>query len=388
MNNKVAPVITLPCNAALVGDDALPRFRLLGEVRWDVATQYGGVPVGGLSSIDWDAARGEYLLVSDDRSEHGPARFYSARMEYNAHGLQRVWLTDMQPLLCPGQHAYANARLAKPGMAVPDAEALRMIPNTDRVLWTSEGDFARGFGPELIEMRRDGTWLRDWPLPDMLRLPPPHDQAVREAHPQGPRGGLTLEGMALSPDARTLWLSMEGPLLQDGVMPSPGHAGAPVRITAFDVPTRKAVRQITYQPDAVSASVQWLRPRAINGVSDILADGPDHLLVLERSFSVDEGWGARLYRIALHHPSTDNAATDVLRMPRLIDGQYRTAPKQLVLDFAKLGLRSVDNLEGMTWGPPLASGERVLLLVSDNNFNPAEVTQFIALAEQPRCHVE
>ncbi|MPM69328.1 hypothetical protein SDC9_116273 [bioreactor metagenome] len=294
----------------------------------------------------------------------------------------------MQPLLGPGQHAYANARLAEPGMAVPDAEALRVIPNTDRVLWASEGDFSRGFGPELNEMRREGTWLRDWPLPDMLRLPPRHDKAVRETPPQGPRGGLTLEGMALSPDARTLWLSMEGPLLQDGEMSSPGQTGAPVRITAFDVPTRKAVRQIAYLPDAVSASVQWLRPRPINGVSDILADGPDHLLVLERSFSVDEGWGARLYRIAVHHPGTDNAATDVLRMRRLIDGQYRTVPKQLVLDFAKLGLRSVDNLEGMTWGSPLASGERVLLLVSDNNFNPAEVTQFIALAEQPRCHVE
>ena len=57
----------------------------------------------------------------------------------------------------------------------------------------------------------------------------------------------------------------------------------------------------------------------------------------------------------------------------------------LVLDFARLGLRSVDNLEGMTWGPPLTNGERVLLLVSDNNFNPAEVTQFIALAETPAC---
>jgi len=45
----------------------------------------------------------------------------------------------------------------------------------------------------------------------------------------------------------------------------------------------------------------------------------------------------------------------------------------------------VDNLEGMTWGPRLASGERVLLLVSDNNFNPAQVTQFLALVETPAC---
>jgi hypothetical protein len=40
----------------------------------------------------------------------------------------------------------------------------------------------------------------------------------------------------------------------------------------------------------------------------------------------------------------------------------------------------------MSWGPPLPDGRRVLLLVSDNNFNPAEVTQFIALSEERgRC---
>ena len=53
---------------------ATPRFKLLGEVRWNVDMTYGGAPVGGLSSIDWDAARGEFVLASDDRSVHGPAR--------------------------------------------------------------------------------------------------------------------------------------------------------------------------------------------------------------------------------------------------------------------------------------------------------------------------
>ena len=38
----------------------------------------------------------------------------------------------------------------------------------------------------------------------------------------------------------------------------------------------------------------------------------------------------------------------------------------------------MDNLEGMTWGPPLPGGGRSLVLVSDDNFNPAQSTQFIA----------
>jgi hypothetical protein len=43
-------------------------------------------------------------------------------------------------------------------------------------------------------------------------------------------------------------------------------------------------------------------------------------------------------------------------------------------------LSRVDNVEGMTWGPPLRSGERSLVFVSDNNFSASQVTQFIALA--------
>lgn len=78
-----------------------------------------------------------------------------------------------------------------------------------------------------------------------------------------------------------------------------------------------------------------------------------------------------------------DASSDTLGQAQLQPGSYRPANKELLLDLADAGLRSVDNLEGMTWGPPLPDGRRVLLLVSDNNFNPAEVTQLIALSEEP-----
>ena len=42
----------------------------------------------------------------------------------------------------------------------------------------------------------------------------------------------------------------------------------------------------------------------------------------------------------------------------------------------------VDYLEsiGMTFGPDLADGRRLLVIVSDNNFSAGQFTQFIALA--------
>ena len=82
-------------------------------MRWNEDLTYGGVPVGGLSSIDWDAARGEFVLVSDDRSVHGPARFYSAHMQYDERGLHKVWLTGMHALLSPAQQRVV--RVGTPG---------------------------------------------------------------------------------------------------------------------------------------------------------------------------------------------------------------------------------------------------------------------------------
>jgi 3-phytase len=40
----------------------------------------------------------------------------------------------------------------------------------------------------------------------------------------------------------------------------------------------------------------------------------------------------------------------------------------------------IDNIEGMTFGPPLADGRQALVIVSDNNFLPSQFTQFIVLA--------
>ncbi|MCC5698826.1 esterase-like activity of phytase family protein [Klebsiella pneumoniae] len=46
----------------------------------------------------------------------------------------------------------------------------------------------------------------------------------------------------------------------------------------------------------------------------------------------------------------------------------------------ELGLDTVDNIEGITWGPRLPDGRRSLVLVSDDNFAPDQVTQIVVLA--------
>ena len=55
------------------------------------------------------------------------------------------------------------------------------------------------------------------------------------------------------------------------------------------------------------------------------------------------------------------------------------AQKTLLLDLDELGL-TLDNIEGMTLGPRLPDGRQSVLLVSDNNFTPGQVSQFLLFA--------
>jgi hypothetical protein len=98
----------------------------------------------------------------------------------------------------------------------------------------------------------------------------------------------------------------------------------------------------------------------------------DRMLVLERAYATGAGNSLRLYEIDTRD------ATDVLDIDALAAGSHRPAAKTLVADFAQLGLSRLDNTEGMCWGPALPDGKRLLVVVSDDNFNPLQTTQFAA----------
>ena len=47
-----------------------------------------------------------------------------------------------------------------------------------------------------------------------------------------------------------------------------------------------------------------------------------------------------------------------------------------------------DNIEGMTFGPPLPDGRLPLVLVSDNNFAATQTTQFIVLVLELESRID
>ena len=338
------------------------RLRRIGEARWAHRRPIDGTTAGGLSGIDYDAVRGEYLLISDDRSDLAPVRFYTARWPRPEGAPPEP--TGVVQLQRPGGGPWPDRRHAASGLPVPDPEALRLRPATDTLLWTSEGDIARGFGPALYESARDGRFLREFALPAMF-TPDPTQR-------RGPRDNLTLEGIALTPDGRSAWLAMENALIQDGPVPSTGAPGGPCRFTEIDLEAGRAVRQIAYLPDAIPLRPLIPGSFADNGVSEVLMLDAHRMLVLERAYATGTGNSLRLYEI------DTRAAGDVLAIDALAPGNHQPVAKTLVADFATLGLSRLDNTEGMCWGPPLPNGNRMLVVVSDDNFNPLQVTQFAA----------
>ena len=352
---------TLPLTPPAPQPAQAPWLRLIGSAELPAATEFGGSTVGGLSGIDYSPEQDQYLLISDDRGNDGPARVYSARIRYDAGQLQTPQFTAVHHPRHASGEPFAPWWRPEAGMDRPDAEAVRWLPGGTQYLWSSEGDFSRDFGPQLRVNALQGDFIRAITLPTGM-------QPQKGEH--GPRGNGTLEGLALTPDGCCAWLAMELPLKQDGEQATPDDAGAPVRMTQIELASGRVLRQIAYQPEPVPYRRMLPGPQ-LNGVSEILMEGRHHLLVLERSYSAGRGFGARLYRI------DTRTGSDTQALDALTPANHQTAPKQLIGDLAALGIR-LDNIEGMSWGPRLPDGGCVLLFVADDNFNPAEITQFIA----------
>jgi hypothetical protein len=114
---------------------------------------------------------------------------------------------------------------------------------------------------------------------------------------------------------------------------------------------------------------------AVSGLVELLPLKTDELLSMERSFSVGApgtGNKIRLYDVSLKRADNVNGFDS---LATLLAG-LQPAKKTLVLDLDELGI-PLDNVEGMTFGPDLRHGRRSPILVSDNNFAPAQFTQFL-----------
>ncbi len=370
---RVVPMIAglaLLLSPAVAAQQATPEastgfgsLRFIGEQRIPNDATFDDVLIGGISGIDYNPASGEWVMVTDDRSVHGPARFYTAELDYDAEGFHGVEITGQTPLLTAEGEVYqADAE----GVLLPDPESIRFDPlNPGELWWSGDEEIGLGTNPIIMHVDASGNLLG--------QIEPPAMFATDPLEASGARTNAGFEGLTFSADGETIWVVTETALIQDGPEPTL-EAGTVSRVTQYDR-DGNMLAQYAYELDPIQAEPTG--DSADNGVTDIVAVDDTRFLVLERSgVSAAEGpWDiyVRIYLIDI------SGATDVSGLDSLDGASYTPVSKELVINLAETDLERVDNIEGMSWGPALENGNATLVLVSDNNFNDAtQITQLLA----------
>src|SRR5919197_238109 len=164
-------------------------LRFLGEL--DIPTkslEVDGTVVGGLSGLTYDARRGVYYIICDDRGEFGPARFYTARISLGLDGVRDVQFIGATILdsdaATPGVQPYESGE--------SDTEEIILMPD-DTLLISSERD--RQNIPWLRRFALDGTLLGELPIPDTFMPASMPDAQGRQVQTRGIRVNLGFEGV-------------------------------------------------------------------------------------------------------------------------------------------------------------------------------------------------
>ncbi|WP_414521341.1 phytase [Umezakia ovalisporum] len=329
------------------------------------------IPVGGLSGVTYNPANNFYYSISDDRSQFGPARFYTFLLDPVTSQVTFTNVTSLQD---------ANGNLFSMFSLDPEGIAL----TKDNTLFvSSEGEVNLSAGrvsnPFIKEFSLSGEEKRSLSIPTKF-LP----VIVNNQQTTGVRNNLGFESLTISPGQKTLYTATENALIQDGNTASVSE-GTFNRILQYNLLTGQPEKEYLYITEPVASSPGFEATGfSTNGLVDILAlDDRGTLLALERSYSVGlpgTGNTIQLFEVSLQ------GATDIGFYEALNDlsseelAAIQPVQKRLVLNLDDLNLSTlVDNIEGLALGPTLPNNQQSIVLVSDNNFNAAQFTQILTL---------
>ncbi|WP_375512314.1 phytase [uncultured Nostoc sp.] len=362
----------------------IPRLRFQGQstfvtgfIPTDAAGTVNGVqtPVGGLSGVTYDAVNNRYYAISDDRSQFGPARFYTFTADTG------VTFTNVTPLKDTNGNFFATNSLDPEGIA---------FTNNGTVFISSEGEVnptaGRVTNPFIKEFSlTTGQEVGSLFVPTKF-LPIVEDTNnngivdAGDTQKSGVYNNLAFESLTITPDQKTLFTATENALSQDGLKASL-TSGSPSRILQYNLLSGQPEKEYLYITDAIAQPPNPSTGSSDNGLADLLAiDNRGTLLALERSFSAGVGNTIKIYEVSLQgatdisfYDSLNNLSTEQL-------AAIQPAQKRLLLNLNDLNLpNGTDNIEGITFGPKLADGRQSIVLVSDNNFSQSQFTQILTL---------
>lgn len=361
---KAEDRLFLPLSLEYLGAYALPK------------QEFQGTRVGGLSGITYDRQQNRFYAISDDRSNFAPARFYTLRLDLNpiprtsdnsadnsaASGISAVEIEKVVTLKAENGEPFAASTIDLEGIAVSPRQS---------VFITSEGVAEQGIAPFIDEFDLNtGSWRGRLPVPKRYLPSTENDQISGVQNNQGFEA-LTLNAGSYGTtqlEPFRLFTATESALQQD-LPPDPALADAAhIRFLHYligeDQTLLLAEHLYSLDPAIEGTDNQ--------GLSELLVlDQGGHFLSLERAFGIT-GFSGKIFQLAM------GGATDISSLPGFAGNVEGITPiyKRLLLDLTDLGI-PLDNYEGMTLGPQLSDGSQSLILVSDDNFNPLQTTEFL-----------
>jgi hypothetical protein len=349
-----------PLRLVFLHDFNAPRAG--AEVVGATEARWGADRLGGLSGLYFDAAEGTLYAISDNCTR-APARIYAFGVE----------LTPSQLRISPRSVLFLQDTRGGGLFDFCDAESITSDAKGGFLVGTENHDDEAGMRwPSILRVARDGRITGSLPLPEAF-LPEPDGVPTR-----GTRTNLAFEGLTRSPSGHWLTAITEAALRQDGPVAS-FERGTMVRLLRWDLSAAAPPVEFRYLTEPVPRPTSGAAPIQHNGVAELLSLDDERLLVLERAYVAPEnGPGKNTVRIfETRIPRAAPASTTIEAPSPLL-------AKRLVLDLDDIlgqlepGQQTLDNLEGMTFGPRLPSGEQSLLLVSDDNFSSDQRTLFLA----------
>jgi myo-inositol-hexaphosphate 3-phosphohydrolase len=342
-----------------VSKKTVADIEFLGDATFETGFTFNDTEVGGLSGITYDPFKNVFYSISDDRSQNDPARFYTLSIDVSDGDLQDndVTFQDVTTLLDENGEPFPELSLDPEGIA---------LTNKSTLFISSEGDVSNLTNPFVNQFSLQGRQFQELPVPEKFL---PSSEGTT-----GILNNLAFESLTITPNNQYLFTATENALIQDGPA-ADLEKGSPARIIKYNLLTGQPEQEFAYITDPVAAAPVPSDEFSTNGLVDLLAiDNNGTLLALERSFSTGVGNTIKLYE-AQTQGTVDVSSVDSF------SGLEINPPveKRLLLDFADLGL-TLDNIEGITFGPQLPDGRQSLVLVSDNNFSDTQVTQILTFA--------
>lgn len=258
-----------------------------------------------------------------------------------------------------------------------DPEGIRVAP--DGTTWISDE-----YGPVIRHFDQKGKLLGSLKVPQnflIKKLAPTLKEEMAPANnASGRYTNKGAEGLALSPDGKTLVVAMQNALIQDG-----GPKGLTSRFLVYDLSAPgKAPRQLVYVVDSTKM-----------GISEILAINDHQFLVDERDGIPGAKGVKRLYYIDIAQTPAPTDVSGVEKLP--LDGvsdSIVVLKKALFADIGDLLNKAnpfvsaaglPDKIEGYAFGPDLPDGRHLLLATNDNDYSDTFPNYIFAFAVVPKA---